>query len=335
MAVQQNYINHVALVLDASGSMSSLISTVSTVADRFIQHLANRSKEMDQETRVTVYQFSGYQQIECLIYDKDVLRLPSIKTVYRSLGGMTALLDATRKAQQDLDKTAQLYGDHAFLTYVLTDGQENNSKDKDIRSLVNPKENWTLAIFVPDQLGVMEAKKFGFPPDNISVWSTTVDGTMEVGRALTATTDNYMTMRSQGVRGSKNLFHLQTEDLNITKVQDLMTKLGPGQFRFLRVMQKEPISNFVERMFGRPYKLGEAYYQLTKKETIQPQKAIALYDKKVHSVFTGPKTRKLLGLPDTYDVQVSPENHSQYDIYVQSTSTNRNLMPDTNLLVLS
>src|ERR1700685_952505 len=106
MAVKQNYINHVALVLDASGSMNSLISTVSTVADGFIQHLATRSKEMDQETRVTVYQFSGYQQIECLIYDKDVLRLPSIKTIYRRLDGMTALLDATRKAQQDLDKTA-------------------------------------------------------------------------------------------------------------------------------------------------------------------------------------------------------------------------------------
>ncbi|MEU3878202.1 hypothetical protein AB0E87_30690, partial [Streptomyces sp. NPDC029704] len=89
MSGNQNYINHVALVLDASSSMSHLSQKVVEVADQQIAYLARRSQELDQETRVTVYVFAD--KVECVIYDKDVLRMPSLKQLYR-VGGMTALL---------------------------------------------------------------------------------------------------------------------------------------------------------------------------------------------------------------------------------------------------
>lgn len=113
MSGAQNYINHVALVLDASSSMSHLSRKVVEVADQQIAYLARRSQELDQETRVTVYVFAD--KVECVIYDKDVLRMPSLKQMYRA-GGMTALLAATLKSQRELAQTAQLYGDHSFLT---------------------------------------------------------------------------------------------------------------------------------------------------------------------------------------------------------------------------
>jgi hypothetical protein len=72
MSGSQNYINHVALVLDASSSMSHLSRKVVDVADQQIAYLARRSRELDQETRVTVYVFAD--KVECVIYDKDVLR---------------------------------------------------------------------------------------------------------------------------------------------------------------------------------------------------------------------------------------------------------------------
>lgn len=46
-----NYINHIALVLDASGSMQYLAQDVVKVADNQIAYLAQRSNELDQETR--------------------------------------------------------------------------------------------------------------------------------------------------------------------------------------------------------------------------------------------------------------------------------------------
>lgn len=97
MSRSQNYINHVALVLDASSSMRRLSHKVVEVADQQIAYLARRSQELDQETRVTVYVFAD--QVECVIYDKDVLRMPSLKQMYR-VGGMTALLAATLKSQR-------------------------------------------------------------------------------------------------------------------------------------------------------------------------------------------------------------------------------------------
>jgi hypothetical protein len=335
----QNYINHVALVLDASASMRSLVSTVGKVADGFISHLAQRSRELDQETRVSVYQFSGHGDIRNLVYDKDVLRLPSIQALYHATNGQTALLDATLKVLADLGQTATLYGDHSFLTYVLTDGEENDSHNID--NFMFPiqigglQDNWTLALFVPNAQGVYEAKKFGFPAANVAVWDTDQKGAERVGQTITAATDAYMVNRAKGVRGSKSLFTLNTASLDRAVVQATTNKLGPGQFRFFPVSQPMPIADLVEYFTRRPYRIGEAFYQLTKRETIQAQKAIALYDRKAHSVFVGPSTRQLLGLPTDGEVKVNPDNHSQYDIFIQSTSVNRKLVPGTNVLVLS
>lgn len=220
---QQNYINHIALVLDASGSMSRHQSQLIKVADDQIAYLAQRSKELDQETRVTIYSFDD--TVQCLVYDKDVLRLPSIGNLYR-IGGMTALIDATLKSQDDLAHTWEGYGDHSFLTFVLTDGMENASTGgRTIRSnFLTPRErqlmidtlrsrleklpdHWTVAVLVPDQQGKREAMQFGFPRDNIAVWDATSEqGVEDAVSAIRTATDTYMTNRTVGVRGSRSLF---------------------------------------------------------------------------------------------------------------------------------
>jgi hypothetical protein len=68
--MSQNYINHVVLNLDASASMGPHRNNLIRVADGQIKYLAQRSQELDQETRVSVYSFN--EEVECLIYDKDV-----------------------------------------------------------------------------------------------------------------------------------------------------------------------------------------------------------------------------------------------------------------------
>ncbi len=330
--MKQNYINHIALVIDASQSMYGLSSEVVKVADNQIAYLAQRSKELDQETRITVYVFND--TTKCLIYDKDVLRMPSLAGQFRA-DGMTALVDASIKAIDDLSKTPELYGDHAFLVYVLTDGGENQSRAKpaDLANRINGlKDNWTLAVFVPDQNGKFEAKKFGFPADNIAIWDTTKKGFNEVGEQIRVATDNFMTARSTGVRGSRNLFNLAAVDK--TAVVTKLAKLHPGQYRFADVKDEGRIDQFVEGLTKRAYKLGEAFYQLSKPEKIQPQKAVALLDVKSKSVYTGTEARKLLGLPD-YEVKVTPASHPDFWIFVQSTSVNRKLVPGTKLLILS
>lgn len=328
-----NKINHIVLVLDASSSMWGRSKELIKVADDQIKYLAQRSKDLDQETRITVYSFSDRNKIHCLIYDKDVLRMPSIVQLYK-VEGVTALIDATILALDDLALTPEKYGEHAFLIYVLTDGMENASRQtaSDLAKKIDGlHDNWTLATFVPDQRGVFEAKQFGFPKENIAVWdATTISGINEAGEKIKQTTDIFMQNREKGLRGTKNLFALKTPTLDTVKRK--LRYLGPWQFRLIDITETIQISEAVEKYLNRPYKLGEAYYQLMKTETIQPQKRIAIYAN--HNVYVGDEARNLLGLPNEH-VKVKPTDFPDYEIFVQSTSVNRKLIPGTKLLILS
>lgn len=331
----ENYINHVALVLDASGSMAMHQQAVVQVAKELMRHLAQRSQEMDQETRVTVYTFDNV--VKCVVFDKDVLRLPDIRNLYR-IGGTTALIDATVQSQADLAQTAQMYGDHAFLTYVLTDGQENASSKHtaaDLKILLdNQAENWTVGVFVPNASGVFEAKRFGFPAGNIATWDTTSNmGIEEVGKIIRQSTDSYMSARASGVRGTRSLFSTGADAVNAgTVAAAKLTPMKTGSYFLVPVPKDSVIKEFVEST-GNVYRVGNSYYELMKTETIQGNKRLAVVDNKTHKVYTGDGVRKMIGLSDL-SVRVKPNHNPDYKIFVQSTSVNRKLIAGTRVLIL-
>ncbi|NXY94648.1 VWA domain-containing protein [Streptomyces sp. BR123] len=346
MPGKQNYINHVALVLDASSSMSQLSRKVVEVADQQIAYLARRSKELDQETRVTVYVFSN--KVECVIYDKDVLRMPSLKQLYR-VGGMTALLAATLKSQQELAQTAQLYGDHSFLTFVLTDGQENASHrcpdapGTNQRELVQAvatmietqDDNWTLAVLVPDQMGKREAMQCGFPKDNVAIWdATSTQGLEEAGQVIQQATEKFMVGRTKGIRGSRAVFSTGAETVNEDSIKAAgLAPVDTSKYQLIPVAREVAIRDWVVEC-GHSYRTGCAFYQLSKSEKVQARKQIAVLEKRTDRIYTGPQARALLGLPDT-EVRVKPDHNDDFTIFVQSTSVNRKLVPNTRLLLLA
>jgi hypothetical protein len=331
----QNYINHVALVLDASSSMDGFTSDVIKVADTQIQHLAQQSQIMDQETRVSVYTFSFLNDIQCLIYDKDVLRLPSIAGLYHAYGN-TALASAATLAVNDLALTPEKYGDHSFLIYVITDGMENASDRNAVRNL--PKllaslpDHWTVAAFAPGAQSVHYLKNLGFSAGNITVWNPNEDnGFLEVGQIIRDSTDNYMQARSTGVRGSKSIFNL-----NPVSAQDIkaLTPLTKGSYTLNKVPSDSRIDDFYQMVTMKPYIPGKAFYQLTKLETIQSNKQIAIRLDKTGDVYMGSDARKKLGLPDNLGAKAKPGDHKDYTIFVQSTAFNRKLIGGTECLIL-
>lgn len=333
--LQQNLINHVGFVFDGSGSMHGRERDLIKVADNLIEFLKKQSVERDQETRVTMYVFGTDVDVTC--YDVDVLRTPSIKSFYNSDYGMTALRDATHQAITDMRQTATLYGDHAFLLYVLTDGAENASSTlnavvaSDLKNLPN---NWTVAGLVPNAQGKNSMRSMGFPENNVMLWdATTAEGVQEAGRVIEQATHNYYELRAQGVRSTSNLFNLNTQLLQPQIVQSSLIKIDPAKVRQFEVSSpKEVIRDAVSKRFG-SYRQGSTYYQLTKPEMIQPQKAIVIRDKTTGDLYSGVSARQLLGLPNAH-TRVAPASHPNYDIFVQSTSSNRNLIGGTTALVL-
>lgn len=340
----QKPINHVVLVIDASGSMRPIRTTVVKVVDNQIAYLATRSKELDQETRISVYTFDYYDNIQNVVYDMDVLRLPSIAPYYNPLG-MTALIDATFKSIEDLEKTATLYGDHSFLLFAFTDGAENDSKRHSPealkRKLESLPENWTVAAFVPDHNGVHEAKRFGFPAGNISVWdSSSAKGMETAGEKVRQATDSYMVARASsattGFKGTRSLFTMDPTNLNKAAIKDAGLKpLKASQFKAIKVGDNEPpeVRSWVLSK-GEVFTIGKVFYQLTKSELVQPQKAVVVREKSSGKVYAGDGTRDMLGLPPGDTIRVRPQTNDKYDVFVQSTSTNRKLVPGTEVLLL-
>lgn len=330
--MKQNPINHIAFVLDASSSMTSHATALIKVTDAQIKHLAKRSQDHDQETRVSVYTFAD--TVQCVIFDTDVLRLPSVAEFYRPLGN-TALIDAVMLSQLDLRKTATMYGNHAFLTFVLTDGEENRSRQHSPAQMAAHlkalHDNETVGLLVPGWRAKEHAKSLGFPTGNIEVWDATSTQGMEEAMATMATaTDNYMAARATGLTNTRNVFSMDPSVVNHKTVAASLKELTG--FRVEHVKNPAVIKPFIEAL-GLPFITGRYFFPLVKREKVSEAKEVLIRHRVSGKIYGGPEARRLVGLPDTGEVSIKPEPNSEYDVFIQSTSNNRNLIKDHDLLI--
>lgn len=376
---EQGYVHHVALVLDESWSMDHIKEDLIKAVDRTVEALASDSKEWEHETRVTIYTFNsaGYNMpsehedgnVRCQHYDKDVLRLPSLADRYKPAGG-TPLIDATLKAIDDLSLTPEIYGDHAFLVYVLTDGDENASrvahtaagKARALTSRIERlADNWTIACFVPDFQGAQRARNYGYP--NVKEWNAaTAQGVEEVGEVIQQTTRNWMENRTKGARSAGRSLFVGGQ-VDAVQVKTKLTPLAHSAYDLIPVTAREGdasfekrkkptkafpegevigrfirIDDFVRRINNGNFEIGKGYYQLfsndaRRSEKIQGNKEIAVLEKKTSQIYVGPSARQIVGLPD-HDVTVKPDANPDFQIFVRSTSENRHLPIGTKLLIM-
>ena len=373
--LKQRKINHVAFVIDESGSMQYLKNDVPKVFDAQVRWLAELSTNMNQETRVSLYTLSG-ATVTCVLYDQDVLRLASLAGHYNPSDG-TPLVQAVAKAVEDLKKTPELYGDHGFLLFVLTDGDENTSIIPGIpvarwdaranqikaeylsRLLGGLDENWTVACLVPDVRSKMTAEQFGFARGNIAIWdATSAQGLNDAGAEIKAATSSYFDQRAAGTRGTKSLF--STVQAKSVKQEDVdkaaLKPVDPNEFMIIpvalsssskleikipnkSVTKKNPdgikhveIQPFIEET-GRPYVVGNVYYRLTKSEKYNLGKGIALVHRTTRKVYRGPECEKLIGLDSNTTRIKPPAITDEYEVYVKSTSFNRQVEVGGSTLV--
>ncbi len=325
--------NNIYLVLDESGSMSTIRDqTVKTVND-VINTLKVESLKVDQDTAVAVTTFNTDIKHSVLTAVEWVQ--PINGTRYMPSGG-TRLFDAVGEVLEQAVKTDD--GVTSYVLNVITDGEENGSRDfnsadiLDLLKRAQATDRWTIVFLVPPGAKVELCRRYKIPEGNVREWEGTNEGIRSVGQALTASYGSYFSARSTGATSSKTFF---TTDLSKLKSSDVKRNLSnmANDVKVLQVKKETDIKAFVEG-HGYTYSKGVAFYQLTKDETLQPFKNIMLMEKGKTEVYGGPDARTLLGLPADQEVVVKPGNHANWDVYVQSTSSNRKLVRGTNLLLV-
>lgn len=250
--------------------------------------------------------------------------------------GMRAALKAA-----GVGGTATSQGDDvSFLIMAVTDGAENASRRysafkiaEKIKQL-QATDRWTFVFRVPRGYS-RHLINLGIPAGNILEWDQTEKGVEVATVATTQAFETYYSGRTRGVTSTRGFY---STDLAGVSKQTIKAKLVDisSQVQFFNVTREEQIRPFVESRIGGSMLKGGAFYQLTKKEDeVQDYKMIAIRDKKTGSVYSGVEARNILGLPHFGTVKVAPGNHGNYDIFIQSTSVNRKLVPGTQLMYWS
>lgn len=332
----QTHLNHVALLLDASGSMNGVSKKVVEVADRYIDDLKRLSLERNQETRISIYVFS--RTLECVVFDQDVCRPVDISKHYYPRTS-TRLYGSLIDVINDLKVLPELYGDHAFLLNVLTDGEDTDARGNEVgvlRSLVKDlPENWTLTAQTPGRYVSSRLEQVGFHPGNVSVWETTNRGLEEASVSTQSAVSTYFAARAAGTRSVRNFYEPVDVKVTTQKVSKNATALPSSHFTIIKNTDSAAIqiSKLAEFVLHKPYVVGTGYYQLVKKETVQKGKKMILQNTKTGKVYSGDNVRSLLGITNEI-VKLQPGDFGDWHIYIQSNSVNRNIIPNQSILVL-
>ncbi len=345
----QHKVNHVALVVDCSGSMRPHQSQLIRVVDEFVAGLKAESDSLGHETRISLYSFD--HKVENLVWDMDVKHLPSMRGLYRVNNGATALIEASLKSLDDLGHIWEEYGEHSFLQIVVTDGEENASGgdrrhdgdmailgpwlDKIAAKMSGLAGHWTSAILVPNSLAKRTAQNYGFPAGNIAIWDAdSQKGVEEAIGTVRAAATSFLRGREQGVRGTKNLFAVG-QDISVAEVRANLEPIAADKYRLLKVDKEVEIRPFVNSHPGVTYERGSCYYQLGARAQVQQNKEVIVVEKDTDRAYTGDAARSLLFGTDVQGtVSVKAGNNPKLEVYVQSRSVNRKLKPDTRLLIM-
>lgn len=200
-------INHIAVILDRSGSMQRTREV--TVAAFNEQMDTLQDAEDKQDDRVTLVTFATKVD-DPIHYDlSERLKLDDYQP-----RGSTALYDAigtTVELFQDIEEQEDT--DQAFLILIMSDGQENISKtfnSEKIASIVKELEesgNWTFTFIGADKNCLQNVRQnLNFSVNNTTSYDATYYGTQVAGSGMACGLKMYKKSRGAGGQSISNFY---------------------------------------------------------------------------------------------------------------------------------
>lgn len=332
----------VGLIRDHSGSMGHLGPDAMRDYNDNIHSLKTESSRAGIETFASVIRCGCGRagSIEHEIINQAIEYVHPI-TRYPTDGSSTPLFDSVGQMidlMQRADKHEPMTT--AYLIIATTDGENNRIYSWNAVTLANEikrlqaTDRWTFVFRVPRGYKDSLVRMLGLHPGNIVEWDQTSQGVEISTHAMQQSYGNYYGLRAAGATSTAKFFvdtdTVSTKELKVNLV-DISHKVK--QLMLYPKNRGTAIKDFVEQVTGEPYIIGNAYYELTKTETLQPQKDMIVWDKKSGHMYQGQSAaRQLLNLPQTGHIKVVPRGIADKKVFVQSTSVNRKLFGDTVLI---
>lgn len=158
--------------------------------------------------------------------------------------------------------------------------------------------------------------------DRVREYEEVVANTGRMNRTL----DRSFGILTGRARDAKGRFVKIDENLS-----DDLKPVSPGRFQIMEIGGAPRVIKEFVQDHNLIFQAGRGFYEFTKREEIQPNKEVVLRDRSTGDMYTGAKARDMIGIPYGVRGNVSPSN-LPYEVYVQSTSYNRKLMPNTRFL---
>lgn len=335
--------NYLGLSRDHSGSMRSIAHAAMRDYNDNLGVIKTAAATQNQDTIVSVvtigvghHAIVGREVVNSNIsvlkplthYPADAGGTPMIESVFELIGILEQVPDAHKE-------------DVSFLLVITTDGQETKARHRGrelaakIRQL-QATDRWTFVFRVPKQGGVKELTQLGLmiPGVNVYEWKTTEEGVQTSSVHTQEAFTEYFTQRASGMKRTSR-FYANMEDVSVEEAQKNLIDVS-AEVKFFDVQASdagELIRPFVEKTIGESMVRGGAFYQLVKLEPrVQANKRIAIREKTTGTVFSGDAARQMLALPTVGTVRLAPDELGEWDVFIQSTSVNRKLDANTQLM---
>lgn len=183
-------IKHIALVLDKSGSMSSLTNEARSAFNEQIKTIKGQKQK---DVAVAVVQFNDLVDPVGFKNAKNVSQLSDSDYVP---DGMTAMLDAVGKTIEALE--CEMCKNDTALVIVISDGMENSSRDYTYESLaekiktLQKTKRWTFTYMLANQDLSKVTKALGVPVGNVAAYTASATGLKDMSMQLRGSTMAYM-----------------------------------------------------------------------------------------------------------------------------------------------
>lgn len=249
--------------------------------------------------------------------------------LYDSIGELITLMESV----PDVDSP-----NVSFLLIVITDGLENASntwnayKLKTKLDLLHRTDRWTFTFRTPKGSAAVLQGKLGIPIGNFYEWDTTKEGLELSHKATTKAVKSYYTQRAAGISSTQSFYTdlSKVTSADVKSVLDDITNEVTA-FTITTKYHDAQIRDFIISRKKGPFNIGCGFYELTKREKVQSYKQVVIKDLRSNKFYGGQAARDLIGLSDQA-TNVNPGDHSHYKIFVQSTSVNRKVKQNTQLV---